>query len=305
MEATTSKAKLMVLETRPQFLLLTPAAFSVGIAAAVYEGYFNGLHLVLGLIGAMFAHIAVNVLNDYFDYIRGTDKLTKRTPFTGGSGLLPEGLLKPKDVLKLGIVSLIAGLAIGAYFIYQYPILLPLILLAALLACIYTPFLTRIYITEFFPGLGFGPLIIIGAYIIQLSPGSTGISLDVILVSLPIGILTTNLLWVNEIPDYDADKKTGRKHGVILVGKKRASQAYVIFLILAYLSIIVPVVLGMLPPHVLIGLLTAPVAVKAGQGVLKNYNQTEKLVPALGQNVLVVLVTPVLITIGLLLAKLL
>lgn len=304
MESKAGRTRLMFFEARPRFLLLTPVAFSVGIAAAVFEGYFNGLHLIFALIGSISAHIAANVLNDYFDYVRGTDKLTHRTPFSGGSGFLPEGLLKPQDTLKLGIGALLVGLLIGAYFIYRYPILTPIVLSAALLIIAYTPVLTKIYITELFPGLGFGPLLVIGAFITQLTAGGTYISPRVIWASIPVGILVTNLLWVNEIPDYEADLKTGRKHGVILLGKRRASRVYVLFLILVYLFIIIPVVFKILPAHTLIGLLTIPIGIKAGQGVIRNYDQTDKLVPALGQNVLVVLATPVLISIGLLLAKL-
>lgn len=305
MEIAISRTKLMFLETRPQFLLLTPAAFSVGIAAAVYQGYFNGLHLILALIGSILAHITVNVLNDYVDYIRGTDKLTQRTPFSGGSGLLPQGLLKPQDALKLGVGALLLGLLIGAYFIFKYPILLPIVLLAALTAVAYTPYFTRIYITELFPGLGFGPLLIIGAFITQLPPDAAYIPSQAIWASIPVAILVTNLLWVNEIPDYEADLRTGRRHGVILLGKRKAAVFYVLFLVLAYLFIIIPVVMGILPALALLGLLTIPVAIKAGQGALKNYDDTEKLIPTLGQNVLVVLVTPVLMTIGLLIATLL
>ncbi len=302
MEAKPSKAKLMFLETRPQFLLLTPIAFSVGIAVAFYQGNFNGLHLILALIGSILAHVTVNVINDYYDYIRGTDKLTRRTPFSGGSGMLPEGMLKPQDVFKLGVGSLILGLLIGVYFIFKYQILIPIVILAGFLVYAYTPILTRIYITELFPGIGFGPLLVIGAYITQLSAGSSTISPAVIWASIPVGILVSNLLWVNEIPDYEADIKTGRKHGVILLGAKRASRAYVLFLALAYLFIIIPVVLKILPIHILISLLTIPVAIKASQGVLKNYNQPEKLIPSLGQNILVVLGTPALMTIGIVIA---
>lgn len=292
----------MFLETRPQFLLLTPAAFSVGIGAAAYGGYFNGPHLLLALIGSILAHVAVNVLNDYVDYVRGTDKLTQRTPFSGGSGLLPEGLLSPQDALKLGIGALLVGLVISIYFLFRYPILILIVGLAALVIIAYTPIFTRVYITELFPGLGFGPLLVVGAYVTQLPLGSAAISVQAIWASIPVGILVSNLLWVNEIPDYEADLKTGRKHGVILVGKRSASRIYALLNALAYSFIVIPVVLGINPPLTLIALLTIPIAVKASQGVMQNYDETEKLIPALGQNVLVDLVTPVLLTVGFLLA---
>lgn len=304
MTTVASKSKLFFLETRPQFLTLTPVCFSVGVAVAAYQGYLNGLHLVLALIGAVLAHVSVNVLNDYVDFKRGTDLLTQRTPFSGGSGMLPTGALGPREALALGVGSLVAGLLIGAYFVYVYPALIIIIALAALVIYAYTPVLTKIGITELFPGLGFGPLLIIGTYITQLPPDNVSVPLVVVLASIPAGILVSDLLFVNEIPDYEADLKTGRKHAVLLMGRKTASYGYVVLLALAYVAIIVPVVLGVLPPHVLLGLLTLPIAIRASQGVLANYNDTEKLVPALGQNVLVVLGTPALMTIGLVIAAL-
>lgn len=303
MEQPKTTPKFLFLETRPQFLILTPAAFSVGIGVAAYQGHFNLFHMILALIGSIFAHIAVNVLNDYTDYVVGTDKLTKRTPFSGGSGILPAGKLTPKAVLALGSGALAAGLVIGVYFILIYPVLLWLVVAAAVLTVIYTPILTRIYITELFPGLGFGPLLIIGAYITQLPAGSSHISLAVVWASIPVGILVSNLLWVNEIPDFDADRKTGRRHGVIAVGRQNAALLYGIFNFLAYLFIVLPVILRILPPHLLIALLTVPVAVLASRGAMENYDNTEKLIPALGQNVIVDNLTPVLMTAGLLLAK--
>ncbi len=302
MEEITSYKKLLFLETRPQFLLLTPVCFLVGIGAAVYEGYFNALHFFLALIGAILAHVSVNVLNDYFDYKRGTDFLTQRTPFSGGSGLLPTNKVKPEDAFKLGLGALFIGLLISLYFLYLYPILIPLVILAAFIVYAYTPWLTRIWITELFPGIGFGPLLVIGTYVTQLKPENLKISTAAVLASIPTGILVSNLLWVNEIPDYEADLKTGRKHGVILLGKKGAAWGYVVMLVLTYVSIIISVALKLLPTFTLLGLLTVPVAIKAGQGALSYYDQTEKLVPVLGQNIIVVLATPLLISIGFFLA---
>lgn len=300
MEAKISKAKLLFLETRPAFLLLVPSCMSVGIAAAVYDGFFNGWNLLFAFIGSLLAHVSVNVYNDYYDFKRKTDLLTKRTPFSGGSGFLPQGLVTPKEAFWLATIALLVGLAIGIYFILTYPQLLIIVILSALIVVSYTPVLTKIGLTELFPGFGFGPLLIIGSYITQLSPENVHISATVIAASIPAGILVSNLLFVNEIPDFEADIKTGRRHAVILLGKKASSVGYVVLLSLTYISIIVPVLLKILPIYCLLGLLTIPVAGKASQSVLRDYEDAGKITPALGQNVLVTLVTPVLITIGLL-----
>ena len=111
------KLKVWLLETRPQFLLLSVVLVLLGTAISWHEGYFDLLKFVLTLIGLLLAHSSVNILNDYFDYKSGIDLETTRTPFSGGSGILPAGLLKPKGVYIYGVGCLIAALTIG---IYQY-----------------------------------------------------------------------------------------------------------------------------------------------------------------------------------------
>lgn len=299
-----SLAKVLFLETRPQFLTLIPCVLTPGIALAYLRGSFNLAHLVLALIGSLLVHIAVNVLNDYVDWVRGTDKLVQRTPFSGGSGLIKAGMISPRTVLIEGTVALCMSLVIGAYFVYLYPVLLWFVVGGALLTVLYTPILTKTVITELFPGLGFGVIPVIGAYVVMQPVGRVAITPDIIWASIPATILVSGLLWINEIPDIEADKTTGRRHAVLLLGSYKAAWGYVILLVATYISIVVPVALGVLPVWYLLGLLTIPLAVKAGTGAVKNHASVEGIIPALGQNVLTVLATPVLTAIGLTIAKL-
>jgi 1,4-dihydroxy-2-naphthoate octaprenyltransferase len=290
--------KLLLLETRPQFLILIPCVLSPGIALAWKGGHFNGWHLALALVGSLLIHATSNILNDYTDWVRGTDRLVVRTPFSGGSGLIRSGDLSPRAVLREGIVTLLASLGIGFYFIRLYPGLIWLVALGALLAVLYTPVLTKWVITELFPGLGLGVLPVLGAYIVMQTPGPVSLPADVIWASVPAGILVSGLLWINEIPDIKADTATGRMHAVLLLGTRRAAWGYVVLLVLTYLSVIAPVVMGILPVWSLLGLLSIPVAVKAGTGALRNHDDIPALIPALGQNVITVLATPVLMAVG-------
>jgi 1,4-dihydroxy-2-naphthoate octaprenyltransferase len=296
------KLKLLFLETRPQFLLLTPVCLSVGFASAFYHGYFNPFHAVLALVGSLLAHVSVNVFNDYYDYKRGTDLLTKRTPFSGGSGLLPSGLVTPREAFALAAGSLFAGLAIGAYFITSYPVLVPIVALATFLIYAYTPLLTRAVVTELFPGLGFGPLMVLGAYLTMLPPGSSIAHLTPLVASVVPGILVSNLLLLNEFPDYEADLKTGRRHLVILLKRRKASKVYVALVASAYAWLVASVALGWLPATCLLALLTLPLAISACRGVLNHYDDTSRLVPSMAKNVLITLLTPLLLSLGLTLA---
>ena len=138
------KLKVWFLETRPQFLLLSMVLAFLGTCIAWYDGVFHLGHAVLAFVGLLLAHISVNVLNDYFDYRSGIDLETKRTPFSGGSGILPGELLKPKQVLWLGLGSLILAIPIGIYFvIVKGWLLLPLLLVAAACVLLYTPFILK------------------------------------------------------------------------------------------------------------------------------------------------------------------
>jgi len=292
-----NKIKILFLETRPHFLLLTPVCVFLGVAIALSEGYFNPLHLILVLLGSLFAHASVNIFNDYFDYIRGTDVITRRTPFSGGSGLLPSGLVTPKEAFLMATTFLLLGITIGLYFMIQYPILVPVILLGAFLVYAYTPVLTKVYITELSPGLGFG-LMVVGTYITMLPPGSTIKDVEAVAVAVVPGILISNLLLLNEFPDFEADYRTGRKHMVILLGRKRASKVYVMLIGLAYTWIIVSILIKLIPFTAAIALATLPIAFKACRECLRHYDKIENLIPALAKNVLVTLLTPLLMAIG-------
>ncbi|MFA5867864.1 MAG: prenyltransferase [Actinomycetota bacterium] len=297
-------AKVLFLETRPQFLTLIPCVLTPGVALAYAGGHFNWAHLILALIGSLLVHISVNVLNDYTDWVRGTDKLVQRTPFSGGSGLIKAGMISPRMVLIEGVAALCLSLVIGIYFVYLYPVLLWFVVGGALLTVFYTPVLTKTVITEIFPGLGFGVIPVIGAYIVMQPVGKVAITPEVIWLSIPATILVSGLLWINEIPDIQADKATGRRHAVLLMGTQKAAWGYVALLVMTYVSIVTPIALGILPVWCLAGLLTIPLAVKAGTGAVKNHDSIEGITPALGQNILTVLATPVLLAIGLVVSKL-
>jgi len=296
--------KTWFLETRPHFLLLTPVCVLVGLAVAVYESdSVNVLHFVLALVGALLAHISVNVLNDYFDHRSGLDHKTKRTPFSGGSGILPAGLLKPRQVCLFGTISLLAVVAIGAYFISKYEWrIVPLGVAGVLVVYFYTTHLTKNpLLCAIAPGLGFGPLMVLGTHFTQTGEYTLAAGL----ASLVPGFLVSNLLLLNQFPDIEADLAASRRHVPIALGRQASAWIYGLLLLAAYLSLVLSVALEVLPLTALIGLLTLPLALKAVRGVLKYHADTEKLIPFMGLNIQVTLLTPLLTGAGILLGLLL
>jgi len=288
-------AKVWVAETRPQFLLLTPVCVFAGIAASIYDGNpFKGLYFALAFIGALCAHITVNVLNDYFDYKSGVDLKTVRTPFSGGSGILPSAAMTPGEVLILGLGSLAVVIGIGIYFITVYgAAILPLGVAGVLFAALYTPLITRLPAASEFAAGGFA-LMILGTYFTQAGTYSAAA-----VVSTVLGwLLIANLLLLNEIPDAEADRLGGRKHLPIMIGSRGAAKVYAAIVVASYGVIVGGVIAGAVPALALLGLLTLPFGVKAVKGALKSHDKIEGLVPSLAANIIVVLVTPLLMSIG-------
>jgi len=291
------KKWLMVI--RAPFLPLSLVLAFLGTCIAWYYGAFHLGHALLAGFGLLLAHISVDVLNEYFDYRSGVDLKTQRTPFSGGSGALPMGLITPKQALWLGTVALIAIVPIGIYFsLNQGWALMPLLVVAAVLIVFYTSFILKMGWPEWAPGMGMGSLPVLGMFFIQTGEYTTA----AIIASIPSGILVHNLLLLNEFPDVEADASANRRTLPIVAGMRKASLFYSAMTVLVYLWIIGGVIAGEMPAFSLLGLLTLPLAVKAILGSMK-YDDMSKLGPAMASNVMVVLITQLLMGIGYILAR--
>ena len=288
------KAKLFFLETRPQFLILAVVLSILGIAIAWYGGVFNLFDAILASIGLILAHASCNILNDYFDYKSGVDKVTNRTPFSGGSGMLKENLLKPKEVFWLGMICFLIDIPIGIYFILTKGwLLLPLIVIAAICILLYSPLILKGYWPEWSPFFGLGLLPVLGIYFAQ-----TGVyTINALIAAVPSGFLVHNLLLLNEFPDIEADKVGHRRTLPITMGGTKAAIVYSVFTVLVYIWVVAFVAFKAMPIFCLLALLTLPLAIKAIRGSF-HYKEMDKLVPAMASNVTMVLLTQLLIGIG-------
>jgi 1,4-dihydroxy-2-naphthoate polyprenyltransferase len=290
--------KTWVMEARPQYLLLPVVLVILGTAMAWNEGPVNLGHALLALVGLLLCHMSVNILNDYFDFMSGVDLKTLKTPFSGGSGMLPAGRLKPKQVLWYGLICLMLAIPIGIYFtVVQGWLLLPLLLLGVFCILLYSPFILKKRFPEWSPGLGLGTLPVLGAYFVQ-----TGhYTWPAVIAAVPSGLLVLNLLLLNEFPDAEADKTAARRTLPITMGAQKAALVYSSLTILTYVWIIGAVIILKMPIYALLGLLTLPFAFKAIRGSFAS-SDLNKILPAMASNVIVVLVTQLFAGIGYILA---
>jgi len=261
---------------RVRFLLASVIAVMTGLALNWSLngsiGYFDAL---LTFAGVMALHASVDLLNDYWDFKRGIDTKTTRTKMSGGTGVLPEGLLKPSSVYRAGIIFLVIGSLIGGYFVITYGILIAIILGFAIVSIyFYSTKIVDSGLGEFFVAVK-GSMIVIGTFYIQ----SGQVNIESILSGIIIGTLSSLVLFIASFPDHDADKSKGRKTLVIAVGKNNARKLFWIFPSIAYGMIIIGVVLNYLPVLTMISLLSFPLMIKSGIGLQKHFESINNLEP--------------------------
>lgn len=266
------------------------------MSLAVWKfGVFDFFFAVLTFAGVLSLHASVDLLNDYWDYRRGIDKITKRTKYSGGTGVLPEKLLNPKMVYIIGIVFLAIGALLGIYFVAVRGITIAIILGFAILAIyFYSTKIVNLGLGEVFVMIK-GTMIVLGSFYVQVG----FIEPAAIYVGVIVGMLSASVLLVNSFPDYEADRRSGRRTLVILLGKQKAAKIIFLPIIAPYVFIIVGIFLGYTKPLSLICLVSLPYVYKIIKNIGKHEN-LDKFVPAMAATVMYARITGILLAISLL-----
>ena len=293
-----SETLAVVRASRPNFLLLAPLCAGLGLAVAWQQGQAPELlHTFLVFLGAVLAHAAVNLLNEYDDFRSGLDMITERTPFSGGSGALPEMPSAARRVLWAGLGTLALVVAIGLYFLWLRG--LPLLVLGAagvVLVLTYTRWITRLpLLCLLAPGMGFGPIMVLGTVIAL----GGGIDTTALLASLVALLMVSELLLINQIPDAEADRAIGRRHLVITLGPEKAAHLVAGLLLASYGVIVAGVISGHLDMTGLIALAPLPAAIWISLRLPRVLAMPDQLNRVLGANVAVLLSTLALLVTGL------
>jgi len=264
--------------------------------AGVHES-FAWTPFVLTLIGVGCLHLGANLINDWADS-RGSDPINERhTPFSGGSRVIPEGRLSRRTVLLMSLVFYAAALAIGVYMIKSYPLVGVLGGLGLVIGFGYSvhpwSFMSR--------GLGelgiffaFGPLVTLGTYYVMTGE----LTWPAFLLGFPLGFLITAVIWINQFPDYQADRTAGKRNLVVRLGLNSARWVYSVLMLGSFVALIGLVAVG-LPPLLLIGLGALPLALKACRVFGRHYADHPQIVPAQALTIQTQLVMGALTSLGL------
>lgn len=297
--------KLWIRAMRAGFFQAVIIPAFLGTAVAWYEtGVFFPGYFLLAVVGVVCVLAGTNLANDYFDHKSQADDINREvTPFSGGSRVIQEGLISPAKIYRASLIFFGLASLIGLYLIYVRGLVILIIgILGILSGYFYTASPIRIGYRgwgELIVGLNCGPLVVLGAYYIQ----AQALSLGALLVSIPVGLLITAVLYINQFPDYIPDKLSQKGTLVVRMGRERALKGFYLLVIFAYLFIILGGISRMIPWIGLISLLPLPLAWKAIKIAHSNYANTKGLIPAMSNTVAIHLMTGLLLCFGYVMAR--
>ncbi|MBP2031721.1 1,4-dihydroxy-2-naphthoate octaprenyltransferase [Clostridium algifaecis] len=252
------KFEIWLRAARPFSLTASIIPVTIGAIFAGKESNFQFIYYLLSLLAAVLLQASVNMLNDYDDFTNKVD--TKESG--SSSGVIFENLLTPEELSKGGHLVLASGCILGLFLSFQKGFFILIIgAIGALSGYFYTgkPLMLK------YRGLGaplvfiiFGPLMTLGGYFVQIQKIST----SVLLLSIPVGLLTTAILHANDIRDIFNDKKAGIKTISIIIGRTNSCYIYYFLISLSYISVLAMIYYGITPIWSLLCLVTLPKALK-------------------------------------------
>jgi 1,4-dihydroxy-2-naphthoate octaprenyltransferase len=256
---------------------------------------------VLTVIGASFVQLGLNVANDVFDTAQGADDANVTpTKFSGGSRVIQYGLVSFRQMAGLATIFYVAAGLIGLLLLALRgsPALLVIGIVGFIVSIGYTaPPLKFVYrgLGEIAVAIGFGPLMLLGAYVVQTRGA---LAWEPVVASLPIALLVALILYVNEIPDRRGDARAGKRTLPVRLAKPTVIAGYRIAAVAAYVILVVGVATGLLPVTALLALLTIPLARQVSRGLEPNYDNPYGLMAVMGVNVKVHLYAGLLLLAG-------
>lgn len=257
---TDSKIKAWIQASRVSFFVATFIPLLIGWFLAIKEtGFIHPGRFLLILSGSLIVHLTTNLANDYFEYDTGTDAGES----IGGSRVIQEGKIAPQEILKAIIFLYILAFIIAFIIIFHFRLYLlsiPVLFAAASSYFYVAPPVRYGYhgLGELFVGINMGPIMVTGTYwVIAGHPGWTPF-----LVSLPVGLMVSSILYYQSLPDMKTDYQAGKFTIAVRLGKKNAYRILLLFFFLIYLSISLLIAAGILSLWSFSFLLSLPLIIK-------------------------------------------
>lgn len=273
----------------------------IGAALAYYaENVFDSWLFVLTFFGMMLVQFGLTMLDDWHDFVRGTDttRTDEKNPYSGGSGVLTDGTIKPNEMITVVALFYVIAASIGIYLTYLRGIEVLYIMLLGLFVSVFyslPPFQFAYRgAGEFMMLLGYGPIITLGTYYVQAQT----LVLEAFLAGLVPGMLMWTMIIVNEIPDFEEDSVSGKRNLVVRLGRATGVKLFGIGFISVYLFIVLSALLKVFPIGSLLSLLSVGFAWKAYEYLKTDFMDRIKVARANREMVKVYSITTVLFTIG-------
>jgi 1,4-dihydroxy-2-naphthoate octaprenyltransferase len=291
-----SPVKLWLVAARPRTLPAAVAPVLVGTALAIGEGTFRPLAFACALLGSIFIQIGTNLSNDYSDARRGADTEDRLGPVRVTAG----GLMPPRTVLLGTYVAFGIAVLAGVYLIAIAGWQLLLVGAASILAGVLYTGGPKPYgyegLGEVFVFLFFGVVAVVGSYFVQTEE----LRWEAFALAVPVGLLASAILLVNNIRDADTDRRAGKRTLAVRLGRGGARGLFVGCIVLAYLAVPVVAIAGRdISPLVLLALLSLPLAVPLVR-VVRERTDGPALNEALARTGMLLALFSLLLAIGLL-----
>jgi 1,4-dihydroxy-2-naphthoate octaprenyltransferase len=252
-----SPLRLWIVASRPRTLPAAVAPVLVGTALAGTEDVFKPLRFACALIGSIFIQIGTNLANDYSDARRGADTEDRLGPVRVTAG----GLMPPRQVLVGTYVAFGVAVAAGAYLIAVAGWELLLVGAASIAAGVLYTGGPKPYgyegLGELFVFLFFGVVAVVGSYFVQVED----LEWEAFALSVPVGLLASAILVVNNVRDVDTDRRAGKRTLAVKLGRGGARRLFDFMLLLSFVAPVAIWLAGGLSAWVLLSLLAFPLAV--------------------------------------------
>jgi 1,4-dihydroxy-2-naphthoate polyprenyltransferase len=287
----------------PKISLASVASMALGTAVAAREGPLAWGWLALSVVGIFCIEVAKNASGELVDFDFGVDQAVApedRSPFSGGKRVLVDALLTRRQTTTVAWVGYGLGIAAGIVLTaYRHPGVLWLGLLGVGLAYFYHAAPLRLSyrgLGEIAVALTYGPLIACGTFLVLRRDWGS----PVLWASLPLGILIGAFLWINEFPDYRADRGGGKRTLVVRLGPQAATWGYVVAVTVAYALLMLLPALG-LPRAVWLGAAGLPFSAWAARRLGEAPESTRHLIPAQAISLVAFLTYSIGVSLGMLL----